>query len=97
MSRLGNTVGERINQFDNLEIQTVATFNSLFPECPLKFEAELDVEIGTPEANNRRAIQLSNGNVIIHKMYSDILYNVDRDKVGDEREIELTEINGIET
>lgn len=93
--RLGNTVGDRINEFDNLETQTVTTFNELFPECPLKHTEESRVMILAPAGNNCRMI-LVNDELLTHKMYSDILYTLDRQIYYlDERETELTEINGV--
>lgn len=101
--RLGNTVGDRINIFDNLEWfdQTVKAFNELFPECPIKQEAGW-IEIGSPASNNCREIHLfeSVDSVITikHKMYSDLLYTINKeDYLLDERETELVEINGVLT
>ncbi len=34
--RLSSTIGTRINEYDNLAVQTVGMFNVLFPECPVK-------------------------------------------------------------
>ena len=94
--RLGNTVGDRINQFDNLEIQTVETFNNLFPECPIKNQCPLSaVEILNPTANNCRVLKLNDSETINHKMFSDILYNVDRDVYNNEELDELDEMYGI--
>lgn len=100
---LANTVGERINKFDNLEWfdQTVEAFNKLFTECPIKREAAW-IEIGAPDSNNCRTIYLYESTdsyvTIKHKMYSDILYTLDRQEYYlDERETELTEINGVLT
>lgn len=78
MKTLSNTVGERINKFDALSIQNVETFNQLFPECPIK-DRGLDtaVEILSPTTNNCRFISVG-GETVVHKMYSDILYNVDK-------------------
>lgn len=92
---LGNTVGDRINEFDNLEVQTVETFNNLFVECPLRNkDLTLPVFILGVESNNCRAI-LVGEEVIKHKMYSDIMYLVDKEEFFlDERDTELTEING---
>lgn len=99
--RLGNTIGTRINQFDDLEWfdQTTVTFNALFPECPIK-ESAAWIEIGEPASNNCRYIKLfeheDSFTTIKHKMYSDILYTLDRqDYFLDERDLELTEMNGV--
>ena len=93
---LANTVGDRINEFDLLEVQTVGMFNELFPECPIrKVDARTKVIILGPESNNCRAI-LVGDEVIKHKMYSDILYTLNKeDFFLDERDLELTEINGV--
>jgi hypothetical protein len=93
--RLGNTVGDRINKFDSLETQTVETFNELFPECPIRdTDYELEVSIGGPESNNCRAIFVDSV-LTKHKMYSDMLYTLDREEFRlDERDLELEEING---
>jgi hypothetical protein len=78
--RLGNTIGERINKFDNLSVQTVETFNNLFPECPItKFDSEAEVEILSPASNNCRTL-LINEIEVKHKMFSDLLYNVDKEE-----------------
>lgn len=94
--RLGNTVGDRINTFDSLELQTVEVFNALFPECPIRHvDRALIVSIGLPEANNCRAITVGT-ETVTHKMYSDILYTLDREEYYlDERDLELDEINGV--
>lgn len=94
--RLGNTVGDRINEFDNLEIQTVETFNNLFPECPIKNQCPLSsVEILSPTVNNCRLLKLNREIEIVHKMFSDVLYNVDRDVYNTENDSELDEMYGI--
>lgn len=60
MNRLSFTVGQRINQFDNLPNQTVATFNELFPECPIKsFEDSAELEILKPMPNNSRLLNIN--------------------------------------
>ena len=95
MKTLSNTVGDRINFFDNVENSTVQVFNDLFPECPIKADPELVVLIGSPLPNNCRSI-LVGDTVITHKMYSDILYTLDRDEYYlDERDLELESINGV--
>lgn len=101
-SRLANTVGDRINQFDNLDTQTVESFNALFPECPVKgYDLNMPLVIGSPAPNNCREITVSTtygliAETILHKMYSDIMYTLDRDVYNwDERDVELTEINGV--
>lgn len=95
MRTLGNCVGVRINVFDDLEKQTVETFNSLFPECMLDFDNDITVKIGLPAPNNCRELKIGNA-LLIHKMYSDILYTLDRqDFYTDERDLELNEINGV--
>jgi len=96
MNTLGNTVGSRINFFDGLENQTVATFNDLFPECPIRDKCPaLLVSIGSPTANNCRTLTVGT-ETMNHKMYSDILYTLDRDEYRlDERDMELESINGV--
>ena len=92
--RLGNMVGSRINIFDNLEVQTVETFNNLFPECPIKNEKpDTRVSIESPMENNCRMLFVGD-KVLTHKMYSDILYTIDKDERNEEEE-ELFEINGV--
>lgn len=103
--RLANTVGTRINEFDELEWfdQTVETFNTMFPECPIKDDGMTSwIEIGSPASNNCREIRLfehqDSYNIIKHKMYSDVLYTINKeDYFLDERETELVEINGVLT
>lgn len=93
--RLGNTVGDRINEFDNLEVRTVGMFNELFPECPLNYDPKLKIVIAGPATNNQRVI-LVDGKMIYHKMYSDILYTLDRQLFHlDDRDMPLDEINGV--
>lgn len=76
--RLSNTVGSRINEFDSWETQIVGNFNELFPECPLVgYDVEDLVLIGEPNGSNCREI-LIEGNLVIHKMYSDLLYGLDK-------------------
>lgn len=76
--RLSNTVGERINEFETWETQIVGNFNALFPECPLKgFDVEDPVLIGAPATNNSREL-LVDGVLVVHKMFSDILYGLDK-------------------
>lgn len=78
MNTLSNTIGERINQFDNLDTTTVQSFNSVFPECPLAgHQDDLEVTILQPTVNNCRVISVG-GVEVVHKMYSDLLYNVDK-------------------
>lgn len=80
MNRQSFTIGTRINQFDDLCIKTVGTFNELFPECPVKgFDNEAELEVLYPASNNSRVLNI-NGLEVTHKMYSDLLYNVDRDE-----------------
>lgn len=101
--RLGNTVGTRINEFDSLEWheQTIPAFNELFPECPIKDDGTVTwIEIGSPESNNCRTILLYEHQdsfiTVKHKMYSDILYTLDRELYHlDERDLELESINGV--
>lgn len=93
---LGNTVGDRINEFDDLDVQTVGTFNNLFPECPIRNRDPRDqVIILGVDSNNCRSISVGD-DVVKHKMYSDILYTINKeDYFLDERDKELTEINGV--
>lgn len=96
--RLGNTVGTRINTFDDLDTQTVATFNELFPECPIRdTDTTHLVMILTPDSSNCRTL-LVGDELIKHKMYSDLMYTLTKeDYYLDEREVELDEINGVAT
>lgn len=75
------SIGQLINKFDNLEVQNVGTFNSLFDHCRLgrmtqtidgiwefiEYPSWWTVEILTPEDGNCRKIML-NGDPIIHYM-----------------------------
>jgi hypothetical protein len=96
MNRLANTVGTRINIFDSNKYQNVETFNRLFPECPIrKKDLDIEVSIGAVADNNCRMITVGS-EVVKHKMYSDMLYTVDKDEYFlDERDLELDEINGV--
>lgn len=96
MNRLANTIGNRINTFDDLDQQTVASFNELFVECPIKDrDSAQSVIILGPDSNNCRTIVVGD-EVIKHKMYSDILYTLDKEEYYlDERDTELTEVNGV--
>ncbi len=93
---LANTIGSRINEFDELDVQTVGTFNNIFIECPIRnVDPKLQVIIMGVESNNCRAL-LVGDDVIKHKMYSDILYTLNKeDYFLDERDLELTELNGV--
>ena len=92
---LNSDIGKRINAFDNYEVQTVQTFNQLFPECPIKDrDPDTVVVIGLPDTGNTRKI-LVGDNVIKHKMFSDVLYGMDRAEfLLDERDKELDDIMG---
>ena len=90
---LSNTIGERINKFDDMEDNSVAMFNTLFPECPLDFDSGMDVLIGQVLPNNRRAILVGGDNLIEHKMFSDKLYGIDKQEYNEE-ELELDEMHG---
>lgn len=96
MNTLSNTVGTRINFFDNVENPTVELFNTIFPECPIRNKCPLAmVTIGIPESNNCRTITVGD-ETIKHKMYSDILYTLDKEEYYlDERDLELESINGV--
>jgi hypothetical protein len=92
-SKLG--VGARINLFDNSP-QIVYDFDKLFPECPLpeRFGRAESVIIGDVLPNNCREIWIDGEN-IKHKMFSDILYGIDRDLFHeDETEKELEDMYG---
>lgn len=92
--RLFYTVGVRIKEFDNLYVQTVGTFNNLFTECPLKeFDPKMSLEILDPATNNCRVL-LVEGVSVTHKMYENLLYNVDKDEYNKNQEKELDEIHG---
>ncbi len=92
--RLG--VGARINLFDK-SAGMVYDFDKLFPECPLPdtYPRDEPVVIGEVLPNNCREIWID-GDLIVHKMFSDTMYGKDRDLFHlDETEKELDEINGI--
>jgi hypothetical protein len=91
---MNSDIGKRINVFDGYEQQTVETFNQLFTECPLKGQPDDEVTIGLPDTGNTRKIFI-NGNPIKHKMFSDVLYGMDRAEfLLDERDKELDDIMG---
>jgi hypothetical protein len=91
---LSNTVGERINEFDSWQTQIVGNFNALFPECPIKgFDVEDPVLIGDPAPNNSREL-LVDGKFVVHKMYSDLLYGLDKGEYNMVEDKEETEIMG---
>jgi hypothetical protein len=90
------SVGTRINLFDNSP-SMVYDFDKLFPECPLpeRFARHAECTIEHLLPNNCRVITIGDES-IIHKMFSDTLYGVDRDKFHyDETEKELESINGV--
>ena len=58
----------------------------------MKFEEDDDVYILEPAPNGARLITVG-GDLITHKMYSDVLYNVDRQDINEDDE--LYEINGV--
>lgn len=92
-----SNIGGRINLFDSTE-ETVYDFNLLFPECPLpeRFGNSEEVEIGVLLPNNCRVITVGE-EAIKHKMFSDLLYGIDRDLFReDETDKELEAINGVE-
>jgi hypothetical protein len=95
MKTLNGTIGKRINEFDNFMTQNVKAFNTLFPECPIKqFDESAPVEILSPESNNCRRL-LIGGLEIKHKMFSDSLYNMDRDEYNNRHDEENpTEVLG---
>lgn len=93
-SRKSFTIGTRIKQFDNLEVQNVDTFNNLFADCPIKDVCPLtSVEILGPAPDNSR-ILLVGGVEKIHRMYENLLYNVERYEYNDNLETELDELMG---
>ena len=92
-TRLSSSVGERINLFDNADDTSVGAFNNLFPECPLTDTDLLaNVMIGSPLSSNRRSL-LVDGLVVEHKMFSDLIYGIDKDLYNEE-EKELDEMFG---
>jgi len=94
MTRVSNNVGERVNKFDNLLTQNVGSFNLMFPECPItSFDNEAEVEILSPGANNTRYL-LIGGIEVRHKMFSDLLYNLDRDVYNNKEEDESDNVLG---
>ena len=88
MKRQSFTIGARIKQFDNLEVQTVETFNALFPDCPIKNECPVSsVEILQPAPDTSRVI-LVGGVERVHRMYENLLYNVERSMYNIEEEMD---------
>ena len=82
--RLSSSIGDRINLFDNLDDCSVIMFNSMFYECPLTDQdPDVTVIIGQTLSGNRREL-LVGDKVVEHKMYSDILYGMDRDKFNNQ-------------
>ncbi len=62
------TIGERIKTFDNLEVQTVRTFNELFSEVPITYENQ-DAEITINDCFDkatRRYISFPKGEFRVH-------------------------------
>lgn len=91
--RMSSTIGQRINKFDNLPTNTVQDFNNLFPECPVKdFDLAAELEILEPAPNNSRVLKI-NGLEVRHKMFANLLYNVDVD-VYNMHEKEADEVMG---
>jgi len=91
MKRQSFTIGDRINEFDTLEVQTVGTFNNLFPDCPIKDVCPVtSLEILGPAADNSRVL-LVDGIEKVHRMYENLLYNVERNGYNDD---ELDEMFG---
>jgi hypothetical protein len=84
MKRLSYNTGERINLFDNYEDTTVVMFNALFYECPLEgHDPDANVVIGQMLSGNRREL-LVGDTIVEHKMFSDTLYNMDRDEFNNQ-------------
>lgn len=93
-TRLSSSIGERINKFDSLDNPTVTEFNNLFIECPLKdYSPKAMVSIGQLLSGDRRELQVGT-ETVQHKMFSDVLYGMDREEYYNEHEKELDEIMG---
>lgn len=60
-------VGQRINRFDNLTDPTVAKFNELFPECPIKAEDNTPVTIGGLHTYYERYLMVG-AKIVVHDM-----------------------------
>lgn len=61
-------IGTLINKFEELEEQTVETFNKTFPHCPLRdYAPNLKVEIGEI-ANTTRKITIDDNESFYHEM-----------------------------
>ena len=85
MRVLSGTIGVRINQFDNLEVQTVETFNNLFTECALtKWEKSDRVIIGPPDFDNSRILVVGK-DIVRH--YFDNLPREEGDSLWEEKEL----------
>jgi len=94
MKQAFTTIGKRINEYDLLDIQDVGAFNNLFPECPIKDYCPLtELIILDPAPNNSRYMYLD-GLLITHKMYPNLLYNVDKDEYYADEDKELDYIMG---
>lgn len=92
--RLSSSIGERINLFDDSDDQTVVMFNALFYECPLtNHDPDAIVTIGQLLSGDRREL-LVGTTIVEHKMYSDILYGMDRDEFHNQTETEVDDIYG---
>lgn len=89
------STGTRINMFDDLEVQTVKSFNMMFPECMLlDYPDEERVSILDYSGFDKRTLFIA-GMYIQHKMYRDVLYGMDRDAFYEpEKDEPLTEMYG---
>jgi len=91
--QLSSSIGERINLFDGYLDPSVEMFNVLFYECPLTgYNPDDLVTIGQMISGNRRELLV--GEVLVeHKMFSNLLYGMDRDEFNNQ-ESEIEDIMG---
>ena len=60
------TIGDRISAFENSDIQTISTFNRIFPDCQLtEFDKWCSIEIGEITKNETTRLLTIAGNIKI--------------------------------
>ena len=60
-------IGTRLNLFESIPNNTVKQFNALFPECPLAYPDDAEVEVNELFTYYERVMTV-NGETIIHDM-----------------------------